>query len=200
MVHRNIEKTLQLRRMQIHDQRPVRACRSQQISHQLGRNRAARFIFAVLPRIAKVRNHRRDAPRRSTLQRIDQQQQLHQVLVHTRAAAVCLDRAARGLHHEHVAAAHVLLDLHIALAIGEACDLRLTALHAQELADFIGQGRIGGAAEDLELVVRPRALGLAFRFLVRARLFFRARCDSGHVEFSVPGSQFPVLAPLLSEN
>jgi len=77
MVHRNIEKTLQLRRMQIHNQRPVRACGGQQIGHQLRRNRAARLVLAVLPGIAEVRNHRRDAPRRRPLQRVNHQQQFH---------------------------------------------------------------------------------------------------------------------------
>ena len=40
MIHRDIEKSLQLRRMQIHNQRPIRARGGQQIGHQLRRNRA----------------------------------------------------------------------------------------------------------------------------------------------------------------
>ena len=111
MVHRDVEKALDLRRVQIDNQRPIGARRGQQIGHQLRRNRNPRLVFAVLPGITEVRNHHRDAACRSALQRINQQQQLHQVHIH---------RIAGGLHHEDIGAAHVLLDLHIRLAVGEA--------------------------------------------------------------------------------
>ncbi len=124
MIHRDIEKSLQLRRMQIHNQRPVRPRGGQQIGHQLRRNRTARLVLAVLPGIPEVRNHRRDAPRRSALQRIDHQQQLHQVLVH---------RTARRLHHEHIGAAHVLLNLDVTLAVAKPDHLRLPARASQEI-------------------------------------------------------------------
>ena len=48
------------------------------------------------------------------LQRVDHHQQLHQVVVR---------RRARRLHDEHVPAAHVLLDLDLHLAVGEAADV-----------------------------------------------------------------------------
>ena len=129
MIHRDIKKSLQLRRMQVHNQRPVRARRGQQIGHQLRRNRTARLVFSVLPRVTKIRHHRRDAPRRRPLQRVDHQQQLHQMLVH---------RTARRLNHEDIAAAHVLLNLNVTLAVAKPNHLRLPALHPEKVADFIG--------------------------------------------------------------
>src|SRR5207302_8164004 len=57
----------------------------------------------------------------------------------------------------------------------------LAALHAQEGADLVGQGLIGRAAEDLELIVpaRPLRLGLALRLLHLLRLF-RCWCYCRH--------------------
>ena len=164
VVHRNIKKSLQLRRVQIDNQRPIRARRGQQIGHQLRRNRHSRLVFAILPRIAVIRNHRRDPPRRRPLQRVHHQQQLHQMHVH---------RMASGLHHEHVRAAHVLLNLHVRFAIFKARHQRLPARQAKKIADLVAERLVGGSAEDLESVVDPGALRLAFRFLVRDRLFFR---------------------------
>ena len=107
----------------------------------------------------KIRNHRRNAPRRRALQRVNHQQQLHQMPVH---------RTARGLHHEHIRAAHVLLNLHVRLAVGKARYLRLSPLHAQKLAYLIGQLRVGRAAKNLKLLIHPRTR-LPLQLLVRHR-------------------------------
>ncbi len=44
-----------------------------------------------------------------------------------------------GCNHENVRAAHVLLDLHVSLAVLEARDLRLAALNPKKRADLVGQ-------------------------------------------------------------
>ena len=76
---------------------------SQQVGHDLGRDRHARRARpAVLAGIAEVGDHGGDAAGRGALERIDHDQQFHQVVV---------GRRAGGLHHEDVLAAHVLLDL-----------------------------------------------------------------------------------------
>ncbi len=180
MVHRDVEKTLYLRRMRVDNQSPVSPRRGQQIGHQLRRNRSSRLILAILPRVPVIRNHRRDAPRRSAFQRVDHQQQLHQVFVH---------RPARRLHHKHVAAPHVLLNLDVHLAVGETLQHGLATWHAEEVTNFIGQRLVRRTAENLELLVHPRSR-LAFRFFLGRggslllgflRLFrFRGRHQSGH--------------------
>ena len=82
MVHRNIEESLNLRCVQIDQQGPVRTGRTQQIRHQLGRNRHARPVLAVLPCVAVVRHYNRNPAGRCALQRVDHDQQFHQVLIH----------------------------------------------------------------------------------------------------------------------
>ena len=49
MIHRNIEKSLNLRRVQIQRQNPVRPRRFQQRRHQPGRDRNPGFVLPVLP-------------------------------------------------------------------------------------------------------------------------------------------------------
>ena len=63
--------------MQVHRQHAVRAGRAEQVRHQLGRDRHARLVLAILPRVAVVRNHRRDARRRRAAERVDHHAQLH---------------------------------------------------------------------------------------------------------------------------
>src|SRR3546814_3241676 len=55
-------------------------------------------------------------------ERVDQHQQLHEVLGRRRAGR---------LHDEHVLAAHVFLDLDLDLAVGERRDQRLARPHAE---------------------------------------------------------------------
>ena len=174
MVNRNIEKPLQLRRMRIDHQRPVRTRRGQQVRHQLRRNRDPRLVLAILARIAVVRNHRRNTPRRSALQRIQHQQQLHQMHVH---------RMASRLHDEDISPTHILLNLYIRLAIGKARQHRLAARQPEEVAHFITERLICRSTKNLELVVHSGTLWFAFRLFVRHRLFFRffsGCCCCGH--------------------
>src|SRR6266478_4943135 len=65
MVYRNVEITLNLRRVQIKRQRAAGSGRFEQIGDQLGGNWNARLVFAVLARIAVIRQHGRDSPRGS---------------------------------------------------------------------------------------------------------------------------------------
>ena len=71
VIHGNVEKTLDLLRVQIHGQNPVCTRRHQQVRDQLGRNRHPRLILAILAGVAVKRNYRRDAPRTGPAQRID---------------------------------------------------------------------------------------------------------------------------------
>jgi hypothetical protein len=90
--------------------------------------------------IAVVWDHRRDARRRGAAQRVDQQQQLHQVLVHRRAGR---------LNDEHIRAAHILLDLDARLAIAKGSDDRAPEVHVDAGGDRLCQRPVGVATEDL---------------------------------------------------
>src|ERR1700733_6853005 len=151
--------------------------------------RRPRLVLATLPCIPVVRNHRRNPPCRRALQRINHQKQFHQMLIY---------RTASRLNDEPDSAAYVLLDLHIRLAIGKACDQSLSARQAKKSADLLAERLVRGSREDFEPVIDPCALRLTFGFLVDSRLFFRGLfddrlfgsrgCNGGH-SFS---SQFPV--------
>src|SRR5436853_3943952 len=125
----------------------MRARFSNQIRQQLRGDRHARAIFAILARIDVIRNHRRDAPRRRAPQRIEHNQQLHEIAVH---------RRARRLDDEAVLAAHVFEYLKIELAIGEPPDVRLAQLDAQVIADLFGEPLVGIAGKDFDIAVRVR--------------------------------------------
>ena len=119
--------------MQVHRQHALDAHGLEQIGHHLGADRHARAArAAVLARGTEVGDHGGDAARTGALQRIDHDQQLHQVLVGWRAGR---------LHHEHVARAYVLIDLDICFAVGEMADLGLAELYGQGRSDFLQIGR-----------------------------------------------------------
>ena len=113
VVGRDVEEALDLAGMQVERQHPVGAGVGDQVGDELGRDRRARAGFAVLPGIAEIGDHRGDAPRRRAPQRVDDDQQLHQMVV---------GRERGRLDHEHVLAAHVLLDFDENLLVGEAAD------------------------------------------------------------------------------
>ena len=162
MIDRNIEKALNLRRVQIHEQRAVRAGGGQQIGDQLRRNGHARTVLAILPGVAVVRNDHRDAAGRGALERVDHDQQLHQVLVH---------RIAGGLHHEYIRAADILEQLEVNFAVGKALHLGLAQRDADVLADLLRQRAVGRPRKDLEALVfavRPRALLFRLSLLRRS--------------------------------
>jgi hypothetical protein len=74
---------------------------------------------------------------------VDHDEELHEVLV---------GRRAGGLHQEHVAASHALLQLHVDLAVGEPLDLDLAELHPQVARHLLRQRRVGAAGEDAQQV------------------------------------------------
>ena len=81
VVHRDVEKPLNLRLVQIHRQHPVRPGGAEQVRDELRGDRHARLVLPVLPRVTVIRNHRRDPRRRRAPERIDHHQHLHEMLV-----------------------------------------------------------------------------------------------------------------------
>jgi hypothetical protein len=89
----------------------------QQIRHELGRDRDARLILAVLARVSKKRNDSRDPIRARASRRVHHDQQLHQVLIRGRRSR---------LNNEHVVSANVLLNPDVSFAIRKRADRRLS--------------------------------------------------------------------------
>ncbi len=84
LVNGDGKKALKLLGVQVEGDDPVGACRLDQIGDQARRDRDARLILFVGAAIAVERHHDRDAARRVALQRVDEDQQLHQVIVDRR--------------------------------------------------------------------------------------------------------------------
>ncbi len=113
VIHRHIEKALDLGGVQIHRQHPLDSGLGDHVGHQLGADRGAGPGAAVLPCVAEIGDHGGDPRRRRAAQRIGDDQQLHQVVV----------RRVRGrLDDEHVFAAHVFVDLDENLLVVEPFD------------------------------------------------------------------------------
>ncbi len=63
-----------------------------------------------------------------------------------------IHRCAGGLHHEHIRAPYILLNLNVTLAVGEGLYLRHAQIETKVPADFLRQSWIGVTAEDLDSV------------------------------------------------
>ena len=144
MIHGHVEIALNLWRVQIQCECPAGTGRFQQVRHEFRGDRNPGLVFAVLPRIAVIRQHRRNTPCRRALKRVDHQQQLQQVAVHGGMAR---------LHDEYVCAAHILQNLEINLTVAESPQQRFAQRHVQVAADTLRQYRIRGPGENLESVV-----------------------------------------------
>ena len=81
--------------------------------------------------------------RGGALERVEHDQQLHQVVVH---------RRARGLDHEDVLAADVLVDLDVNLSVGEARDIGVAQRHLERLGDLLGERTVRVPREELQLI------------------------------------------------
>ena len=129
MIHRNIEKALNLLRVQVHREDAVRAGGDEQVGDELGGDRHARLVFAVLPGVTVERQHRGDARRARPPQSVHHDEQLHQIVVR---------RRRRRLNDEHVLAADVFLDFDERLAVRERLDRAFAQVHADGSADGPG--------------------------------------------------------------
>ena len=142
IIHRDIEKALDLRRVEVHGQHPVGPRRREHIGYQLGGDGVPGLGLPVLAGVAEVGDHRCHPARRGPLHGVNHDQQFHQVVV---------DRAAGGLNQKHIGAPVRLVDGGVDLAVGEMPDLRSAQLNADELADVLCQPHIGVAAENLHV-------------------------------------------------
>jgi len=66
---------------------------------------------------------------------------------------VLVHRIAGGLHHKHIYATHVFEQLEVNFAVGKALDLDFAYRNANITADFLSQGPVGCAGEELEALV-----------------------------------------------
>jgi hypothetical protein len=80
VVDRDVEEALELVLVEVDAEHAVGARGLDHVGHELGADRHARLVLAVLPRVAVVRHHDRDARRARPPRRVHQEQQLHEVV------------------------------------------------------------------------------------------------------------------------
>ena len=102
MIDRDVEKSLDRRSVQIERQHSVRAGGHDQVGDELRRDRLASTRLLFLLRVAIVWDYRRDPVGGGAAQRIDDQEQFHQMMI---------DRVADRLNHEDIGAAHIFVEL-----------------------------------------------------------------------------------------
>lgn len=129
MIDGNIEKSLDLRGVEIHRKHAIDACGGEQIRDELGRNGHARLVFAVLASIAEKGHHRGDALGTGAACGIDHNQQLHDIVIR---------RRARWLDDENVFAANIFVDANESLAIREGCNLYICKWLSEVFGNILG--------------------------------------------------------------
>ena len=110
VIDRDVEEPLDLRRVEVHGEHPVDAGGGEQVGDQLGGDRDARLVLAVLAGVAEKRHHGGDALGAGAARGIHHDEQLHQVVV---------GRRAGRLDDEDILAADVFVDLDEGLAVRE---------------------------------------------------------------------------------
>ena len=142
MVHGNIEESLNLVGMQVHGDDTVRTGCLQHIRHQFGTDGYTRFVLAVLPCPAEIRDDGNDLGSTGPLGGIDHQEQFHQVVA----------GRTGGLHEIDRLPANGLLEIGAELAVGEAVDTQVAYLAAQFFTDALRKRFAFGSCENLVLL------------------------------------------------
>ena len=136
--------------MQIKRQDAIGAGDGQNVRNQLGGDRHPADILAILAGVAIVRQHRGNPFGAGTLEAVEHDQQLHQVLVHRRACR---------LDDKDIPAANVFLDAHRDFAVRKVRQGRLAQWIAKYGGNLFRQAEIGPATEHFELVIAVHGPG-----------------------------------------
>src|SRR5271157_4175732 len=137
MVERYVEESLDLRRMQIHRNDPVRPGMRNKIRDEFSRYGNPRLVFSVLPSVAEIRNHCRHAPCGCPLRCVQHDQQLHQIV----------RRRIRRLDDEDIAPANVLIILYPDFPIAKVFYLTLTQWLTKPLSNVTSELGIGSSGK-----------------------------------------------------
>ena len=138
IVGRDIEEALDLRGVEIEGEDAVGPGDGDEVGDELGRDGGARCGFAVLTGIAEIGQHRGDAAGRGAAERVDQDQQLHQIVV---------GGEARRLQDEDVLTADVLVHLDEYFLVGEALDGAVGEGELKVVGDSQRQGPVRVAGD-----------------------------------------------------
>ena len=119
--------------VEIEAHHPVHPAGGDQLRHHARAQRLAARHPAIVPRIAEVGDDRGHRARAQPLARVGDQRELEQVLAH---------RRVQPLHHEDLGAPHLLQQLDVELAVGEALDVAAPERNLQLGGDLPGEGGV----------------------------------------------------------
>jgi len=139
VVDGDVEEALDLLAVQIHGEDAVCAGGDEEVGDEFGGDGDAGLVFAVLAGVAVEGDDGGDARGGGAARGVDHDEEFHQVMVRG---------GAGGLHEVDVLAAHVFVDFHEGLAVGEGCHGGVAEGDADAFADFLGKGFVGIAGED----------------------------------------------------
>ena len=142
VVHRDIEKSLDLSGVQVHGQNPVRACGGDQVGNQFRGDGVTALGLAVLTGVAEIRDDGSDTAGGSAAHSVDHDQKFHKVVV---------DRTAGGLYNEHILAADGLVHGDGALPVSKLRNGSFAQLHIELLAYILRKCGVGVAGKYLDL-------------------------------------------------
>ena len=145
MVHRNVKKTLDLLRVQVHGQNSVCSRRHQKVRDQFGGDGHARLVLPILSSIPIKRQHCGHASRAGPAQGIHHDEQFHQMVIAGRA---------RGLDDKNVLPTHILLNFNECLSVRECAHRALAHVHSDGSGNGCRQRRIGCAAKEFHTSLR----------------------------------------------
>ena len=134
MIHRNIEKSLNLVGMQINCDHAVSPGDAQKVGNHLGGKRDPWLFFLVLPAVAVVGNYYVNPMRGCPFEGIYDHQQFHQIFI---------DRRTGGLEHVSVFTPDVFAYFHPDFSVTEAGDEGFARTYPQPRTNLIGKGGVG---------------------------------------------------------
>jgi len=143
VVHGDVEEALDLGGVEVQGEDAIGAAGDDHVRHELGGDGRASLFLSVLAPVAVIRDDRGDARRGGAAETVDEDEQLHQVVV---------DRVAGREDDEAVAPSDVLLDLDDELGVGEELGAPDAEWEVEASADAFGQLDAVDAGEDLERV------------------------------------------------
>ncbi len=152
----NVEESLNLVGVQVHRHDAVHARRLEHVGDQLGADRHAGTVFAVLARPAEIGDHGDDLVGRSAFGGVDHHEELHQIV----------RRREGRLDDEDRAAANRLVVAGLKFAVAEIQHLDLSERRAEAVGDACGEVFRGASGEDFDFVNGHRA-GTGFKTLQR---------------------------------
>jgi hypothetical protein len=139
MINWDIEEPLDLRSVQVHCEDAVDSGGGEKVGHQFRGDWNAWLIFPVLPCISKKRHHGCDPLCAGASRRVNQDEQLHDVVVGWRA---------RWLDNKDVLTSDVFVDFHCGFPVWECFDLNIREWLAKGFCDFFRESAVCGSTDD----------------------------------------------------